>query len=70
VILDDRIKVGVLHGLDRGQTFLVVVPQQFVEKVEGFGRDEVLVFAVHESLPTFARMTAEDVRESGIELDL
>jgi hypothetical protein len=45
-------------------------PQKFVEKVEGLGRHEVLVLAVHEALPPLPRMPAQNVGEPRVQLDL
>ena len=58
------------HGLHGSQPLLVVVAEKLVEEVEGFRSDEVLVFRVDESLPTFARVSAENIGEARVQLNL
>jgi hypothetical protein len=63
-------KVGMVHGLLGRESIGMVVSQQFVEEVEGLGRDQMLILAVHEALPALLRVTAQDVVEARVELDV
>lgn len=46
-------EIRVLHGLGRRQPLLVVVTQQFVQQVQSFRTDQVLVLRLDELLPAF-----------------
>lgn len=50
--------------------YLVVVPQQLVEKVNGFIRDKTLVFRGDKAVPGLLLKAAEDVVVLGVELNL
>jgi len=47
-------EVWVLHRLSCREPVLVIVSEKFVEKVDRFGADEMLVLAVDESLPALS----------------
>jgi len=54
LVTDERVlltEVRVLHGLSCGQPLLVVVAQQLVQQVQGFGADQVLVLCLDKLLP-------------------
>ena len=54
----------------RVSTCLMVVSEQFVEKVNGFGANESLIIRIDEALPAFPRESAKDVVVLGIELNV
>lgn len=51
-------EVGMIHGLPGREAGLMVVAQQFVQEVQCFRADQVLVLAVHKPFPSFARVSA------------
>lgn len=51
-------EVGMIHGLPGREASLMVVAQQFVQEVQRFRADQVLVLAVHKPFPSFARVSA------------
>lgn len=55
-----RTEVGVLHGLAGREPRLVVVAQQLVQEVQGLGAHQVLVLTVNKTLPSLARMSAQE----------
>jgi hypothetical protein len=59
-----------VHGLLGRESIGVVVSEQLVEKVNGLGGDQMLILAVHEALPSLLRVTAQDVVEARIQLDV
>ena len=52
------------------QAYLMVVSQQFVQKVNRLVTDEALVFVIDEAMPTFLRESAQDIIVLGIKVDL
>ena len=50
-----------LHGIFRGNSLSVVIPQHVVKKVKSFVRDERLVLVVHEFAPWLLWMLPKDV---------
>lgn len=48
----------------------MVISEQLVEKVDGFGAHQVLILGVHESLPSLFGVSAEDVVEARVQLDV
>lgn len=51
-------EVGMIHGLPGCEASLMVVAQQFVQEVQRFCANQVLVLAVHKPFPSFARVSA------------
>jgi hypothetical protein len=58
------------HSFTRSHPFLVVVAKKMIEKIKRFRRDKTLIFTVDEFRPRFGRITAKNVIEMGIELNL
>ena len=52
-------KIWMFHCFSCGESCLVIVLDQFVEEIDGFRRDKMLVFTVDESLPSLSRMPDE-----------
>lgn len=50
-------EVGMIHGFPGREASLMVVAQQFVQEVERFRADQVLVLAVHKPFPSLARVS-------------
>lgn len=50
-------EIRVLHGLAGGEASLVVITQQFVQEVQSFGTDQMLVLAVDKPFPSFPGMS-------------
>lgn len=50
-------EVWVLHGLPGCEASLMVIAQKFVQKVQGFSTDQMLVLTVHKPLPPLPGMS-------------
>lgn len=57
-------EIGVLHSFFGSQPLLMVVSQEFVQKVQDFRADQVSVLTMDEVLPTFPWMPASKVTKS------
>lgn len=53
----DLTEIGMIHGFFGRQTLVVIVTEQFIEKVQRFLTNQMLIFRVHKSFPSFPRMS-------------
>ncbi len=54
--LADREEVRVLQSLARGEACLVIEAEQFVQEIDAFRANQVLVFRCHKAVPALLRM--------------
>lgn len=61
---EGRTEVRMILRLTRGQTLLVIVPEQLIEEINRFVRDEALIVRGHEARPRAAgiSLSYNDVR--------
>lgn len=48
----------------------MIISEQLVQEIDGLGADQMLILAVHESLPSLFRVSAENVVEARVQLDV
>lgn len=61
-------EIGVLHSFFGSQPLLMVVSQEFVQKVQDFRADQVSIFTMDEVLPTFPRMSESGQSSQSVRL--
>ena len=50
-------KIGMVHGFTSRESLLVIIPEKFIQEIEGFLRNQMLVFTVNKALPPFTGMS-------------
>jgi len=51
-------EVWMVHGFTRCKSFLMIITEQFVQEIQSFLRNQVLVFTMNKALPSFTGMSS------------